>query len=477
MKTLMRMIPLVAALALAGCVNLAPEYERPEAPVEAAWPQGEAYGQSEARRAELPAWRDFVMDERLEQVIDLALENNRDLRVAALSVEQARELYGIERAALFPTVAAAAQNAGQHSPRTMSPTGTSSTSHQYTANLAMSSYELDFFGRVRNLTEQALQSYLASDDARRSMKSTLIAEVAMTWLTYGADVEQLALQRETLKSQEESFRLVEESYRLGAVSRLDYEQARTTVAAARASIAAYVRAVAQDKNALDLLAGGSVPEELLPKGIELEATVKVDLPEGLPSEVLLNRPDIQQAERALVSANANIGVARAAFFPSVSLSLGGGSGALHLSDLFSDGSGLWSFTPNVTLPIFTGGANLANLRASQIAEKAAAASYEKAIQAAFGEVANALATEGTIEGELNSRREYADAASKAYELSYSRYRHGAAAYTEVLDAQRAKVSAEQALIGTQLARASSLVTLYKVLGGGAVEEPVLEGIE
>ena len=333
-KKQLTILPVVLLLTLTGCVNLAPDYERPAAPVESAWPQGEAYATTEAKRAALPVWKDFVVDERLEKVIDLGLENNRDLRVAALNVERARALYGVQRSELFPTVAAAAQNAAQHTPETLSATGRSSTGHQYTAQLAMSSYEIDFFGRVRNLNEQALQNYLASDDARRSAKSTLIGQIAMTWLTYGADVEQLKLQRETLASQEESFRLVEESFRLGAVSQLDYEQARTTVAAARASIAAYQRAVAVDRNALQLLVGAPIPEELLPTGIELASTLKVALPEGMPSEVLLNRPDVQQAERSLRAANASIGVARAAFFPSVSLSLGGGTGSLHLSDLF-----------------------------------------------------------------------------------------------------------------------------------------------
>ncbi len=476
-KKQLTILPVVLLLTLTGCVNLAPDYERPAAPVESAWPQGEAYATTEAKRAALPAWKDFIVDERLEKVIDLGLENNRDLRVAALNVERARALYGVQRSELFPTVAAAAQNAAQHTPETLSATGRSSTGHQYTAQLAMSSYEIDFFGRVRNLNEQALQSYLASDDARRSAKSTLIGQIAMTWLTYGADVEQLKLQRETLASQEESFRLVEESFRLGAVSQLDYEQARTTVAAARASIAAYQRAVAVDRNALQLLVGAPISEELLPTGIELASTLKVALPEGMPSEVLLNRPDVQQAERSLRAANASIGVARAAFFPSVSLSLGGGTGSLHLSDLFGGNSGMWSFTPNVALPIFTGGRNLANLEAARVDERIAATNYEKAIQTAFREVADALATEGTIEGELKSREEYADAAGKAYEISNSRYQHGAAAYTEVLDAQRAKVSAEQVLITTQLARASSLVTLYKVLGGGALEEPAKQGID
>ena len=460
MTKILQILPLVAALALTGCVNLAPDYERPAAPVAQSWPQGEAYKQSELKREALPAWQDFIRDDRLKQVITLALENNRDLRVSALNVEKARAMYGVQRADLFPTVAAAAENALTHT------SASGSTSHSYSANLAMASYEIDFFGRVRNLTEQALQSYLQSEDAQRTAQGSLIAQVTIGWLQLGADQMQLKLQQETLKSQEESFRLVEESYKYGAASQLDFEQARTTVAAARAAIASYIRAVAQDRNALALLVGAELDEKLLPDALALNATLPASLPDGVPSEVLLNRPDIMSAERGMISANANIGAARAAFFPSVSLTGSVGSGSSHLSDLFTAGTGLWKFAPSVSIPIFTGGANLANLRAAEASQKIAAATYEKSIQSAFKEVADALATEGTVERELNARREYAEAADRAYELSNSRYKHGAASYSDVLQQQRAKVAADQALITAQLSRASSLVTLYKVLGGG-----------
>lgn len=467
MKKMLRVMPLCVALLLAGCVNLAPTYERPEAPVAAVWPEGEAYQTSELKREALPVWQDFIRDNRLKQVIQTALENNRDLRIAALNVEQARAAYGVQRSELFPTVAAVAQETAQRTPETMSATGQSSVTHQYTAQLAMASYEIDFFGRIRNLNEQALQAYLQTEDAQRSAQSTLVSEVAMAWLTLGADRAQLQLQKETLQSQEESFKLVEASYKYGAASQLDYEQARTTVAAARASIASYIRAVAQDKNALELLVGTKIDEALLPNGIELQATLPAALPQGLPSEVLLNRPDIQQAERGMLSANAQIGAARAAFFPSISLTAGIGSGASELSDLFDGRTGLWSFTPNISIPIFTGGLNLANLKSAEASQKIAVATYEKMIQTAFREVADALATEGTIDRELQARVEYAEAATNAYKLADARYKHGAAAYTEVLEQQRAMVAAQQTLIATQLSRASSLVTLYKVLGGGS----------
>ena len=465
-----RLVPLAAALVLAGCINLAPDYERPEAPVAQAWPEGESYKLSEVKREALPEWRDFICNEKLRRVIELALANNRDLRMAAYNVEMARAQYGISRSELFPTVAAVAQETAQRTPETLSTRldGTANTTHQYSEQLAMTSFELDFFGRVRNLEEQALQSYLQTQDAQRSAQSTLIAEVAMAWLTLGADEAQLKLQQETLRTQEESFRLVEASYKYGAVSQLDLEQARQTVAAARAAIASYVRAVAQDRNALELLVGAKIDEGLMPDGISLQATLPASLPEGLPSEVLLNRPDVMQAERGMLAANAQIGAARAAFFPSVSLTGGVGSGSMRLSDLFASNSTVWTFSPNVNIPIFTGGLNLSNLRLAEATQKRAVASYEQTIQAAFREVADALAMEGTIESELQARAEYAQAAAMAYELSESRYKQGAAAYTEVLDAQRTKVAAEQTYIASQLSRATSLVTLYKVLGGGSV---------
>ena len=463
----MRLLPLAAALILAGCVNLAPDHERPVAPVEQAWPQGEAYEGAALRQQVLPGWQDFFTNAQLRQVIEFGLAGNRDLRVAALNVEKTRAMYNVQRSQLFPTVSAGAANAAKHNPASVA--GRSATTHTYTAQLAMASYEIDFFGRIRNLNEQALQAYLATDDARRSLKNSLIAEIAMVWLSLGADQTQLELQKETLKSQEESFRLITESYRLGAASRLDYEQARTTVAAARAQIASYIRAVAQDRNALNLLCGGTVPEELLPTGLVSGVTQTAALPAGLPSEVLLNRPDIMASERDLISAEANIGVARAAFFPSVSLTAGTGSTAMHLSDLFDAHTGFWNFTPSINLPIFTGGRNVATLEAAKVGQRIAVANYEKTIQSAFREVADALATEGTMDRELSARREYAEAAAKAYELADVSYKAGAVSYNDVLTSQRAMVGAKQALISTELARTASVVTLYKVLGGGASE--------
>lgn len=469
MNKTIKVLSLAAVLALTGCVNLAPQTELPEVQIAQAWPEGAAYKASEIKRGALPSWEEFFKDSRLRQVIELGLANNKDLRIAALNVEKARAMYGVQRSELLPTISAAGSGQHQRTPASVNPVS-AGTSHQYTAQIAMAQYELDFFGRIRNLNEQALQSYLASEDARRSARNTLIAEIAMTWYQLGADEEQLKLQREVLASQEESFSLMEASYKLGALSQLDYEQAKSTVSAARASIASYVRAVEQDKNALNLLVGGEVAEDLLPKEMDVDSVSAVTVPEGLPSEVLLNRPDIAQAERGLISADAAIGAARAAFFPSVSINGGVGSGASQLSDLFDAGTGFWNFVPRLNIPIFTGGLNAANLEAAKAEQRIAVATYEKAIESAFREVADSLALEGTIEEELLSRAEYAASNEKTFRLTEAQYKYGAVSYTDVLNAQRSYVTAEQALLGTQLQRISSRVTLFKVLGAGAVDE-------
>ena len=476
MNKTIKMLPLVAVMLLSGCVNLAPDAQEPLAPVEAAWPTGEAYGWMDVRKDALPSWKEFFQDERLRSVIAMALENNRDLRIAALKVDKARAQYGIQRSQLLPTVGA---NFDEKVTRNQTG-GNDVTNHSYDASIGLVSYELDFFGHVRNMNEQALQSYLATDDARASFENTLISEVTMLWLTAATDNVQLALQREILKTQEESFRMIEESYRLGAASRFDLEQARTTVSAARAGITKYVRAVAMDRNALDLLCGAKVADSLIPTDLPAVLTQKVFLPEGLPGDVILNRPDIRMAERGLEAAAANIGVARAAFLPRVTITgaagtssgigTDGSDGHLsdgHLSDLFDPMTGYWAFTPKVSLPIFTGGRNLANLEAAKVGERIAVAEYEKAIQKAFREVADALASEGTVERELKALTDLAEAAGKAYELADLSYKAGAVSYNDLLISQRAMVDARQGMIAAQRARVASAVTLYKVLGGGS----------
>ena len=472
MNKTMKMLPLVVVMLLSGCVNLAPDAQQPQAPVEAAWPTGEAYSGFDVRKDALPSWQEFYQDERLRNVIAMALENNRDLRIAALKVEKARAQYGIQRSQLLPSVGVNFQENVSRA-QTLK---TDVTNHSYDASVGLVSYEVDFFGHVRNMNEQALQAYLATDDARTSFENTLISEVAMLWLTAATDNVQLALQREILETQEESFRMIEESYRLGAASRLDYEQARTTVSAARAGITKYVRAVAMDRNALDMLCGAKVTEDLIPTDLPAVLTQKAYLPEGLPGDVILNRPDIRMAERSLEAAAANIGVARAAFLPRVTIMGGAGTSSGiavpggpdgHLSDLFDPMTGYWNFVPKVSLPIFTGGRNIANLEAAKVSERIAVAEYEKAIQGAFREVADALATEGTVERELKALTDLSEAASKAYELADLSYKAGAVSYNDLLVSQRAMVDARQGMISAQRARVASAVTLYKVLGGGS----------
>lgn len=466
MRKVLYLAPLAAAL-LAGCVNLAPDYVRPQAPVAAAWPAGEAEKNVQLVASGLAQWGDFFTDPRLRELISLGLKNNRDLRAAFYDVEQARAQYNVSRSQLFPSVGAVASETANRTSRQASATGRGLTTHTYSAQVAMSSFELDLFGRIRNLNEEALQAFFATEAAQRTAQMTLITEIAQTWLSLGAAQEQLKLAQDTLASQQESLQLIEKSYAMGAASQLDVEQAKTTVAAAKASRAQSIRSCAQYKNALTLLAGTAVPERLLPQGLMLEATKTVTVASNVPSEVLLQRPDVMQAEAQLKAANADIGVARAAFFPSITLTGSAGLSSLALSNLFDGGAGTWNFVPKVSLPIFTGGANIATLHASQAAQKAAVATYEGTLQKAFREVADALATEGTVTSELDATKELAQATQKSYDLAMVRYKNGTDDYLTVLTSQRANFSAQQNLISAQLARAASLVTLYKVMGGGS----------
>lgn len=455
-----------SALLLTGCLNLAPSYEQPAAPEETASKWAVSPAAAGVKEGELVVWEKFFLDERLRKVIRTALDNNRDLRQSMLEVERLRQLYRVSRAELFPSVSAAGSGTHQRSSVDTITPGTPRVGHLYAANLAMSSYEIDFFGRIRNLNEQAMQAYLAQEDAQRSAQNTLIAEVATLWLSVGADRAALDLANTTLESQTASYRLVEQSYGAGAANKLELAQAETTVSSAKVAVQTAENSLAQDMNALRLLVGAEVPQELLPKGIELGTTVPASLPAGLPSEVLLRRPDIAAAERNLRSANASIGVARAAFFPRVALTGSIGTASADMSDLFSGGRGTWSFGPSISVPIFQGGANVANLEAAKVYQKEMVAAYEKSIQSAFREVNDALATESTIKKQLEAQDELVKSTETAYDLAQLRYKHGVDSFLSVLDAQRSMVSAQTAQIQTRLARAVSLVTLYKVLGGG-----------
>ena len=463
---------LSSALLLAGC-SLEPDYARPEAPVPAAWPSGPAYDGAAATRkpdgrlmADL-GWREFFRSEPLQRVIETALRNNRDLRVAALNIEQARAQYRIERAALVPNLAADASGTRARTPASLSATGQAMTASQYSVQGGIAAYEVDLFGRVRSLRNKALEEYFATAEARDAVEISLIAEVANAWLTLQADRQLLALTEETLATQEESFRLIGRSYERGVASGLDLAQAQTSVETARVNRALYLRQVAQDRNALTLLVGAPLDDAELPAGamVGVESLV-ADLPAGLPSDLLQRRPDIREAEHRLKAASANIGAARAAFFPNITLTATGGTASSALSDLFAAGTGAWLFSPAISLPIFDAGRNQANLDAAKAQRDIGVAQYEKTIQSAFREVADALAGRGTFEDQVKAQAALVAAAGESHRLAKLRYDKGIDSYLNVLDAQRSLYGAQQALIGIELGRLNNLVTLYKVLGGG-----------
>lgn len=459
-------------LFLSGCSTMAPHYTQPSAPVSATWPSGPAY-QNEtsdptAQAAAEISWREFFLDPQLQKLLTLALENNRDLRVATLNIERARAQYQIQRSDLFPKLNATAAASGQRLPADLSGTGESLTAHEYSAGLGVSSYELDLFGRVRSLKDQALEYYLATEQARRTVQISLISEVAVGYLNLAADRERLTLAQETLNSHKATYELTLRRFNAGVSSELDLRQAQTSVDSSRVDIASYTRLIAEDENALRLLVGSDIPSELLPvRSIETLGAVKTSFT-NLPSEVLQNRPDVLQAENLLKAYNANIGAARAAFYPRITLVASTGSASAELSGLFKDGSLTWSFAPQVSLPIFDGGSNKANLKVAETDRDIAVAQYEKAIQTAFREVADALAQQGTIGEQLAAQQSLVEATEQSHRLSEARYLKGVDSFLSVLDAQRSLYGAQQKLITFRLSRLTNQMTLYKVLGGGAL---------
>jgi multidrug efflux system outer membrane protein len=464
-------LPLGALFFLAGCSTMAPEYSRPAAPVPQDWPSGPAYKESTGAAsrpvADIP-WQEFFIDPQLRRLITLALENNRDLRVAVLNIERSRAQYQIQRSDLFPKVDANASATFQRIAEDFSNSGLPQDIHQYNVGIGVSSYELDLFGRVRSLKDQALEQYLATEQARRSVQISLVAEVAVTYLSLAADRERLQLAKETLASQQSSYQLTKRRYEAGVSSALDLHQAQTSVDTARVDIAHFTTLVAQDENALNLVVGSRAEAELFPPSLSETLTALKDLAPGLPSDVLLSRPDILQAENQLKGFNANIGAARAEFFPRITLVSSVGVGSDDLGRLFtSSGSFVWKFAPQISLPIFDAGSNRANLKVAEVDRDIAVAQYEKAIQTAFREVADALAQRGTIDEQVAAQQSLTDATSESYRLSLARYEKGVDSYLAVLDSQRSLYSAQQNLISARLSRLANLVTLYKVLGGGS----------
>jgi outer membrane protein, multidrug efflux system len=477
---------------LSGC-SFIPDYLRPTAPVADSWPTADANLQTsesaDVKQTAEMGWRDFFVDEKLRQVIELALKNNRDLRVAALNIERARAQYQITSSTLFPTVNASSnatiQKRGENSSgndnlsnitnngviqQPDNPSG--GISRNYRAGMSFSNYELDFFGRIRSLKEQSLRLYLATEEARRSAHIALIAEVANAWLTLQADQERLRLAQETLKSQQSSYDLNKSRFDYGIATGLDLQQAQISVDTAKVDVARFTSLIQQDKNALVLLIGSPLPAELHPASQLQAVSVMTELPAGVPSTVLQQRPDVVQAEYNLQAANANIGAARAAFFPTIALTASIGSASNELTNLFSAGTGFWNFVPQVVVPIFNAGRNKANLKSAKIDREITLNQYEKAIQVAFKEVADSLAIRQTLTEQFNAQNSLVNASSESYTLSEARYKTGIDSYLAVLDSQRTLYAAQQNLISVRLLAFSNQVTLYKVLGGGWNETSV-----
>ncbi len=457
-------VALAAALLMAGC-SFIPTYERPAAPVPEAYrsaPQGVA-AQANAQPAAALPWQQYFTDARLQQLIGLALANNRDLQVAVLNIEQARAQYRITRADQFPTIQGGMT--ASRAPDTVN--GGSATG--VNGGLQTSAGARDCFGRIGALKEQALAQYLATEEGMRATQVSLVASVANAWYTLLADEELLAISRRTLETREASVSLTQLRFDAGASSELDYRQAVSLTEAARATLAQQQRQRALDANALSLLLGQALPPEIAASLASTplnEVPSLAPLPAGLPSDLLIQRPDIRQAEQQLIGANANIGAARANFFPRIALTAQVGTASSELSGLFKSGS--WGFTlaPSALLPIFDAGRNSANLDAAEVSRRIAVAQYEKTIQTAFREVSDALDSESTLAEQGRAQRAQLEAESVRLRLSDLRYSNGVSSYLDLLDAQRSVFALEQSVVQVRLAQLQNQLQLYKALGGG-----------
>lgn len=456
----------LAALMLGGC-SFIPTYERPAAPVPASYPAASASDTAATKAAADIDWQDYFTDPHLQTLVRLALQDNRDQRMAMLRVEQARAQFDIQRSAEYPAVSGIGNFTRQPS------TVTGKYGSVYQVGLGITSWEIDFFGRIAALKEQALAQYLATDEARKASQISLVSAVASGWLTLVADEELMDLSRRTLKTREESVSLTRLRLDNGVSSELDLRQAESLAEQARATLAQQQRQRMLDENAMVLLIGQPLPDDVraslgasrLVKTAPMQA-----LPAGLPSDLLLHRPDIVAAEQQLIGANANIGAARAAFFPRISLTAQVGTVSSELSGLFQSGSWAFSLAPQAVLPIFDAGRNEANLKAAQVGRDIAVAQYEKSIQTAFREVADALAGRATLQNQLDAQTAQTQSDTRRFELSDLRYRNGVASYLDLLDAQRSLFASEQALVLTRLQQLQNQVALYKVLGGGWSKE-------
>lgn len=471
----------VAAALMAGFLsacNVAPKYEQPPlavpdtisaragAPI-AANETGLAFAQAQ----------NWIRDAQLREVVALAISHNRDLRVAVENIEKARAQYGITRADLLPTVNAQAQGSRSRTAEDLSSSGRANIASQYTAQLGFTSYEIDFWGRVRNLNEAALQAFLQSENNQANVQIALVAEVSNAWLTLAADLARLQLARDTLAAREKSYELTKRIFDIGSTSGLVLAQNLSTVETARGDVAAFTSQVERSRNALQLLVGGPVSESLLPTRSTLtmqggEATALLQVPESLPSTLLLQRPDLQASEHNLRAMNANVGAARAAMFPTISLTSSVGTASNELSGLFGSGNSTWSFVPQIRLPIFDSGRLRAGLEVAEANQRIALAQYDKAVQTAFKEVADVLADRAQWAERLRAQEAMVQATQKAFDLSEARFQAGVDNYLTVLDAQRSLYAAQQTLLTLRLAEQINRVTLWKVLGGREAPSPV-----
>jgi len=461
----MKRVFALAALLVAGC-SLQPVYEQPALPVAPAYPTGPAYKAVSGTQAAAVdiGWREFLTDPRLQRLVEIALRNNRDLRVAALNIASAQAQYRIERANLFPAVDAAASSTATSTALS----GRRLTTHTYSADIG-ASWTLDFFGRIQSLTDQALQQYFATAQAAKATYILLVSQVADQYLTVLAADELLRVTRATLEAAQQSYDLALAQFEAGTGTQLSVSQAQTVVEQAKANYAAQLRARAQAENQLVVLIGEPLPDDL-PPGLPFNSQrLLADIPAGVPSELLARRPDLMAAEANLRAAYANIGAARAAFFPTISLTGTFGSSSAQLSSLFKAGSAAWSFIPSITQPIFQGGALQASLDASKIGKEISVAQYQKTIQTAFREVADGLAARGTYDDQIAALERYVAAQQSSLELSELRFRTGVDSYLNVLTAQTNLYTAQQLLVASRLARMTNLVDLYQALGGGWIE--------
>ena len=454
LKTASKTLLMVVAAVLSGCAMI-PRYQRPAAPIAAGFPSVAAT--NETHVADI-GWRDFISEPRLQKLVELALTNNLDLRVAALNVEQSRAQYRITRSASFPQIDGSGSFTRSHAEGV--------TASQWSASIGTTAYEIDLFGRVRSLNRQALEKFLATDEARRATQISLVAEVATEYFALRQAEEQLDLARQTLKSVQGSYELNKASFDAGASTELDLRTAEGQVQTAQINVIAYERQRAQAENALTLLVGRSLPADL-PASSSLGASNQLaQITPGLPSELVQRRADILEAEHTLKAANASIGAARAAFFPRITLTTSIGTTSSQLSQLFGAGTGVWSFSPQVTIPIFTGGQNMADLDAAKIGKRIEIANYQKAIQTAFREVSDALVATGSYESQIESGEKLVATQQRRFELADLRYRQGEDSYLNVLSAQQDLYSAQQGLLSAQYNKLAGQIALYQALGGG-----------